>query len=970
MASAVFASGSATIYINPLETEAVLVFTPDPTGDGWDIAAINKLASEQSLPAFSDPKGLETFLAKAARAKNTDPVEMTFAQGIEPEESRAESVQWEALPVPDDMAAYQAETLDDAPPPEVYTVRTERIKHEAKVKKAGALPFMAAKEETAVTWEKKEIREKIEVEPYVMEVKYADKGALLGTIVPAFPGKMGKNVFGRPIQPQPVGLGSCLFGKGVYREKGKVYAQFSGFVRIGENWADMVPLSRHSYKISIDSGGLTFFLEFEPGQPHFSPPAGSEILLAAVENGAAAGSLVTPEEIDKAIARALKTGESFKAFPLSRIQKAEACVRMTQDKTLAVLHLQKGVAGGSQLEMKAISQALKDTDVRGYDTETLKAAIQDFMRGGELELNYVLAEGRPSTRGTDRETQVYASTLPEDEKQEVLDCISDWQSRNSSFEAEIEPNTATDFAFVKEGALVARVIDSEEGEQGVDVFGNVIPGIPGNDPDIKLFGGLKLHGSDIIVMKPGLLIIKASEKSFHGEVIDYQDAEFMVRVSPDAMEAYGDFKREAGAGAPLSLENAKKAFASIGVIKGINWREVEKGCAHARAHGSVSNCLVARGEAPIAEGGNALKWLVNLTSNDNDEKTAHVKAGTPIVLLSEPFANGREGFDVRGNTLDIGETSALPLEHDDSIRQAFLEQKGSPGKIKQLIAARSGELLFIDGHKLKITSVKTISTDASGEVRFSGEIQVDGNVLDGCKIFGGSNLTVDGFAGEALISVGGKAVVKQGVKGNGRGSIRSRAGVVSAFVERASILSMGDIQLDKGAIASSVKTNGKLIVAAENGKLFTGVYQARHGIDAADIGSEKGGRTAVSFGQDYLLKNEINVCEEQIAKLNQSMSQMDIKLKSCLQKKAAIPDELKNEKMRLVELQKQLNLKIFNMKDKFEEHFDSEIRVRGTIFPGVVIESHNRYYEIKQKRDRVIFYFDRESGRIKDKPLN
>jgi uncharacterized protein (DUF342 family) len=58
------------------------------------------------------------------------------------------------------------------------------------------------------------------------------------------------------------------------------------------------------------------------------------------------------------------------------------------------------------------------------------------------------------------------------------------------------------------------------------------------------------------------------------------------------------------------------------------------------------------------------------------------------------------------------------------------------------------------------------------------------------------------------------------------------------------------------------------------------------------------------------------------------------------------------------------------MREKFEEHFDSEIRISGTIFPGVVIESHNRYYEVKQKRSRVIFYFDCESGRIKEKPMN
>jgi len=65
----------------------------------------------------------------------------------------------------------------------------------------------------------------------------------------------------------------------------------------------------------------------------------------------------------------------------------------------------------------------------------------------------------------------------------------------------------------------------------------------------------------------------------------------------------------------------------------------------------------------------------------------------------------------------------------------------------------------------------------------------------------------------------------------------------------------------------------------------------------------------------------------------------------------------------------QEKLKVFNLREKFEEHSESEICCRGTIYPGVVIESHNRYYEVQQKRNQVVFYFDRKSGRIKEKHL-
>ena len=969
MASAVIASGKATILINSSQTEARLVFTPDPEGEGWDAAAINKLALAFQLHAFSDLKALETFLSKAAKAKTHDPMEMVFAHGSEPEEGHPEIISWEVLPVPGDIAPYQAEALNKAGRPEIFTIKVEKIKRETKVKKPGALPFMAGKEEISVTWEKKETREKVEVNPAVKEVMYADRDAKIGTVSPAVPGKPGKNVFGKPIQPKAMGESTCLLGDGISREKNALYAQASGFIRIGENWADMVHLAMHSYRITTGSDGLTFYLYFDPGEPQFAPPSGEEILDEVIKKGAGESGLIRASEIDDAITEAIKMEESLEAFPLFRVQEAIARVAMSQDKTLAVLNLRKGVAGAAPLEMKAINQALKDTDVRGYDTEKLKMAIYEFMDGRELELHYVLAEGRPSTRGKDREVQVFAPTLHGEEQQEVLTHINEWRTQNPYIEVEIEPKTATGFAFVKEGAMVAKVTSTAEGEEGVDIYGNVIPGLPGNDPDIKLFRGLEIHGSGIVVSKAGLLILKASERSFHGVVIDYQDAMIVIHVSADGMEAYGDFTREIGAGSPLSVENIKKAFSSIGVQKGIDWREVEKACAQARARGSVSQRVLARGEAPIARDGTAFKWLVTLEA-DGSDKSVQIKSGTPIVELSEPFAEGWPGYDVRGNELPISEAIDLTLEFDDSIQEEVLESNDPLAKGKRLIAARSGDLRLSDGKRLNISSIKTIPGDATGELKFSGEIRISGNMLPGCKILGGSHVTVGGFAEEAFISVGGRAVVSQGFKGNGRGVIRSRAGIESAFVERASITSMGDIELEKGALLSSVKTNGKLSVLAENGKLLGGIYQARYGIDAANIGSEKGGRTEISFGQDYLLKNEINACEEQKAKLLQSLSQMEERVQKYLQRKLPIPDKVKTEKMRLLELQKQFNLKIFNMREKFEEHFDSEIRIRGTIFPGVVIESHNRYYEIMQKRSMVIFYFDRESGRIKEKHMN
>jgi uncharacterized protein (DUF342 family) len=75
------------------------------------------------------------------------------------------------------------------------------------------------------------------------------------------------------------------------------------------------------------------------------------------------------------------------------------------------------------------------------------------------------------------------------------------------------------------------------------------------------------------------------------------------------------------------------------------------------------------------------------------------------------------------------------------------------------------------------------------------------------------------------------------------------------------------------------------------------------------------------------------------------------------------------EKVRLMKIIEKNGIRLFTLREKFEEHHPSEIRIRGTIFPGVVMESHGRYYEVKQKRSQVVFFFDKEVGRIQEKPL-
>jgi uncharacterized protein (DUF342 family) len=955
---AVIAKGDASIIINAQETEAKLIFVPGPEGPGWDAGAVIKLAGENRLSPPPSSKMLEPFLQKAARAKG--PVELILYEGTPPEDPAGESAVWKDLPVPQDMTPFVEETLAGAEKPELYRIKTGKIKQERIVKKPNKLPFLPPKEEVTVTWEKREIREAAEVNPELREIRYGERDAVAGTLFPPKPGKPGKTVFGRPIPPAQRGDGIFLLGRGLRRVKNEIRLDYTGIIRIGENWADVVPLAKPRWETAPGADGITLFLKFFRGDSRFPVPAAAEIL-ASLE-GADTAALVGPEELDAAIQRAVKTGEDLPAYPLYKTREAEARVRIPADQLKAELILRKGIAGARPLEMKAISQAINESGVKGFDAEKLRAAVKDFMQGAGTELTYLLAEGKPSSRGQDREVSLLLPDLPEEERGSLLERL---KKLPPVFGLPWEELTA--LVPAEKGAKIARITAPAEGEPGKNVFGETLPGLPGNDPELKLFQGLYQRGPEIIADAPGLALIKSTEKSFRAGLIEYRDSRITVQVAEDAMEASADLVREQGPGKPLDREGILAALTEAGVVKGIDGQAVDTALRLALANGSAGAQVLARGEAPAAAGTLSVRWLVPVkrdpAGNPLRGRRIPVARGTVLAELTR-LAQDRPGFDVTGGVPQV--SAAADLRHDASIGEVPLEGGG-----RRLVAARAGDLVF-NGESLSISALRGVKGDVDGDtgnINFSGEVRIGGKVHPGFTVIGGKDVLIGGSAEGSLISAGGRALIVQGVRGGGKGVVRARSTIETAFADQATLMAVEDIKVKEGCALCNIKTNGKLLIPGEKGRLTGGVCKARYGVEAGEIGSGQRIMTEISFGQDYLVKDQIEAAEREIETIKAALEEVEKQI----QVSARIPlalEAARGEKVRLLKLREQVNLKAFTLREKFEEHFESAVLVRGMVYPGVVMESHDRYYEVTQKRRGVVFYFDRESGRIKDKPLD
>jgi uncharacterized protein (DUF342 family) len=210
--------------------------------------------------------------------------------------------------------------------------------------------------------------------------------------------------------------------------------------------------------------------------------------------------------------------------------------------------------------------------------------------------------------------------------------------------------------------------------------------------------------------------------------------------------------------------------------------------------------------------------------------------------------------------------------------------------------------------------------------------------------------------------------IAEGIKGARKGTIRARLGIEASFAEQALLLAVEDVRLKSGCVLCNVKTNGRLVVTGEKGSLIGGLCRARQGVDVAILGSENYAKTEVSFGQDYLIADQIDAEEREIEKLKSLIIQSD-RTMADLEKAGAGLDLIRQDKIKMIKLLEKRTHRIFDLREKFEAHVASEVRIRGTVFPGVIIESHNRFYEVRAKKSKVVFLFDQQMGRIIERPL-
>ncbi|ADN01012.1 flagellar assembly protein A [Spirochaeta thermophila] len=977
-------TGKAQITIDEQRLRVSLVFTKGEDGDPlWNVATLKEVLEQHGLEGKVPEQRLREALRRIAQS-NDHIVTLTLLEGIPPEKPVPETVTWaKDLSIPPEMEKDIEKVLAKAPPPEIYRELQETVKEEKEVLKKAALPFLPPKKEKITVTHKKTRREKVYVDPTVRSSFYVEEGKKLGVVSPAVPGLPGQDIFGEEIPPTVLADPSFYPGEGIRKERNELVALTTGILRVGRNWADIIPFRPHRWEVELSPDKASCFLSLYPGTEDAQFPDVSLIIQKVVTLGYPEERLLSPEEIQELIRLAIVRRSPLERVPISKDRDASFSIHISEDKLLATLTIRKGAGRGKPLNLKEVGKAIKESGLKPLDYKKIGEDILAFYHSPELELkDYVLVKGTPPQKGADRTLEPSVHYLPDEEakaiKEKTATVVEAYKGIPSIVEFSLQE--VEKLAYVEKDQPIFLISPATPGQPGTDVFGNQIPGLPGDTPPLVIHENIEEKGNLLIATIQGIMEQGEKDGVLHLRVRPHRDARILVETSPDDMEAYLTLEEGVGTGRKLTFEDILKAIREEGVVKGVDEGLVKEALRRAQEEGEVRRALVARGKEPVAGGQRRIEFLVPLPSGkpfkegpsgqvnfkEQDRYTV-VDEGQPIARIFPPAQLPEEGWDLRGRVRKPLQTRPSEITTGEGVR----EEPQEDGTIL-LLSTQRGVLSYAGG-RIDILSRQVIKGDvdlSTGNLRLTGDITVKGSVRSGFYVITTGSILVEEGVEAALLSAGKSVIIKQGIKGGGKAVVRAKEDISARFAEHTRLLAVGDIHLGTACYRSLVKCNGRLLVGPEKGVLLGGKVKSRLGVEVGTLGSEKGLRTEVSFGQDYLIEDQIEIEEQEITKLKQQIVQLDNEIQRLARNgNPGKRQELHARKFRLLKIMEKRSFRLFTLRERFEQHFESSIIVHGTIHPGVVIESHGRIHEIRSPQRAVRITFDPQSGRIEINPL-
>lgn len=444
----------------------------------------------------------------------------------------------------------------------------------------------------------------------------------------------------------------------------------------------------------------------------------------------------------------------------------------------------------------------------------------------------------------------------------------------------------------------------------------------------------------------------------------------IVRISYDEMEAYL-LLPTLSANESYSLEDVQQAINKAGVKLGIDEAVIASAVKH-RSYGR--EILIAKGKEPV--NGKDGYYEYHFNTNFDHKPTVNpdgsvdywsvhsveiVEEGQVIATYTEPI-EGQDGYTVNGKPkLAQRGRPAPPLAG-----QGFERTPDGKAYVSKL----NGKI-DMKNDRVMIQSVYEISGNvdlATGNIDFRGDVIIHGNVTSGARIKATGNITIDGMAEGCSIEAGKDIILRGGMIGGEKASIKAKGNITAKFIEYSTVEADGYIEASS-AMNSTIVSYDHIYFRGKNATVVGGSVYGCAGIETDGLGNASELHTEVCVGvhrrllqRVLTLQKEIEDTNSMIEKINAGIAQFDeigkarnIDMRNDERRVALLRARISKqaESARLKEEMSQLQLIIDKSKG-------ATVKVIHTVYPGVEVVINDSKIKIPAANTGVEFILRNE----------
>jgi uncharacterized protein len=337
-----------------------------------------------------------------------------------------------------------------------------------------------------------------------------------------------------------------------------------------------------------------------------------------------------------------------------------------------------------------------------------------------------------------------------------------------------------------------------------------------------------------------------------------------------------------------------------------------------------------------------------------------------------PATEGTPGLSVSGRELPAanGVDPALPkVGHNVKVSEDGL----------CYVSTIQGHASLSRAGVLQVSPELVISGDMDfeiGNIDFSGNVTVGGDVKSGFIIRAGGDISVRGeVESKAQLHAGRNVVVRGAIRtGTDQPRVSAMRNIDAGSIENAFVRAEGNVSARELLLDSKVECTGEFV--CERGEIRGSEVQAVGGMVVNNVGTEEGVANVLTVGLTRHVAAMIRAVEEKLSELNKANDQVfsafrnkyeevlrdrsarekmtpedreefDVQKKAASQRQETMNDEVQKLKARLDELGEQLR-----------EKAGSTVVVTGTIHPMCTIYAREQSMVVRpgKPQEKVVFY--------------